>query len=116
MACPVAVVSVAALTVMLVCVGVPDTVGTWLIAEPSPIATALAVIVPVTFTAAVAPCTLACATFEGRVIFTVLVLAVVGVPEMETVTTVPLVLTAAAAVSPAGNPDTAKCAAVTFVA
>ena len=100
-----------ALTVMLFAVGEPLTAGVDTVA-PSPLATALADIVPETATAAVAPVTLPCATVAGRVTVTALVLNVVGIPEMEIVTTVPLVLTAVAAVSPAGNPDTAKLAAV----
>ena len=79
-------------------------VGAAVIVAPSPRATALAVIVPDTATAAVAPVTFACAMVAGLVTFAVLVFAVVGVPVMATVTTVPLVRVADPTVSPAGNP------------
>ena len=107
---------VTAFTVMLVCVGVPLTVGTPLTAAPSPLATALALTVPVGVIAAVAPVTLPCGIEAGSPIFTALALYVVGVPDMETVTTVLLVLTAVAAVNPAGSPETAKLAGVIVVA
>jgi len=114
--CPVVVgESVTAPTVMLLDVGVPLTLGCVTVA-PSPIATALAVIVPDTATAAVALLTFACATVEGKLIVAVLVEAVVGVPEMVKVTTVPLVLFVAETLKPAGNPVTAKFAAVMLVA
>ena len=109
--CPVAVLSVDAFTVIEFCVGVPFTVGVVTV-DPSPIATALAVIVPDTATAAVAPVTFPCGIVAGLVMDAVLVFAVVGVPVMATVTTVPLVRVAVPAVNPAGSPDTAKFAAV----
>jgi hypothetical protein len=103
---------VTAFTVMLVCVGVPLTVGASLTAAPSPFDTSLAETVPVGVIAAVASVTFACGKLAGSVIFTALALYVVGVPVIATVTTVPLVLTAVPAVNPAGSPDTAKLAAV----
>jgi len=103
--CPVVVVS--AFTVMEFSVGVPFTVGAFT-ADPSPIATALAVIVPDTATAAVAPVTLPCATVEGAVMFGAVVEAVVGAPDILMVTVVAFVRDAVAAVNPAGNPDTVK--------
>ena len=101
---------VTAFTVMLVCVGVPFTVGAPLTAAPSPRATALAETIPVGVIAAVAPVTFACGIEAGSVTFTALALYVVGVPVIVTVTTVPLVLVAVAAVNPAGSPVTAKLA------
>ena len=66
------------------------------------------VMVPLTATAAVAPVTFACGMVAGRVRFTVLEFAVVGVPVM-LMATVPLFIRVAVpAVSPAGSPDTAK--------
>ena len=110
--CPVVVgVSVTPPTVMLVCVGVPLTAGVVTVA-PVPRDTALAVIVPDTLTAADAPVTLACGMVAGRVMFAVLVLAVVGVPVMAILTSVFDARVAAAAVNPAGKPDTAKFAGV----
>ena len=91
-------------------------VGAAVIVAPSPRATALACIVPDTVTTAVAPVTFVCATVEGRVMVTALALYVVGVPVMVMVTVVPFVRVAVPAVSPAGNPDTAKLDAVTGVA
>ena len=110
-------VTLTAFTVMLLEVGVPLCAGAPLTGRPSPFATALAVIVPDTVTAADAPDTFLAAMVEGRVMFGALVEAVVGVPEMAIVTTVPLVRVAAAAVSPAGNPPVrAKSAGVIGVA
>ena len=100
---------------MLLAVGVPLTAGAVTVA-PSPLATALAVIVPETLTAPpVTPVKLACGIVEGRVMVTALVLAVVGVPVMATVTTVPLVRVTVPDDSPAGKPCTAKLAAVMVV-
>jgi len=108
---------VTAFTVMLVCVGVPFTVGAPLTAAPVPIATALAVTVPVGVILAVAPVTLAMGILAGSVIVRVFALYVVGAPVIFTVTTVPFAaLTAVAAVSPGGKLETAKLAAVMEVA
>ena len=94
-----------AITVIDAAAGVPLTTKAVDTAAPSPIATALAVTVPDTVTAAVAPVTFACATVEGTVIVLVLALYVVGVPVIGTVTTVLLVRTAVPAVSPGGRVD-----------
>jgi hypothetical protein len=51
----------------------------------------------------------------GSVRFTVPVFAVVGVPAMGTVTTVPLVRDAVPAESPAGSPDTAAVKSVAVI-
>ena len=102
--CPVVVgESVTAPTVIAFAKGVPLCAGVDTVA-PSPIATALAAIVPDTATAAVAPVTFPCGIVAGLVMDAVLVFAVVGVPVMATVTTVPLVRVAEPTVSPAGNP------------
>ena len=90
--------------------------GAPLIAAPAPRSTALAVNVPDTATGALAPVTLPCGMLAGSVRFTAFVVRVVGVPEIATVTSVALVRVAAAAVSPAGSPVTAKFAAVMLVA
>ena len=111
--CPVADASVTVFTVMEVCVGgVPVLAVGVVTPAPSPTATALAEMVPDTATADDAPCTLPCGMLEGRVMVTAFVFAVVGAPEILTVTTVPLVRAAGAATSPAGSPDTAKLDAV----
>jgi len=81
-------------------------------AAPSPFATALAKTVPDTNTEPPAPVTLAPGIVEGIPSAAVLALNVVGVPETVTVTTVLLVRTAAAALSPGGSPVTAKLAGV----
>jgi len=118
--CPVVFgVSVTATTVIDVAVGMP--VGVSLTAgidtvAPSPIATALAVTVPDTVTAAVAPLTFSCATVEGIVIVLALALYVVGAPVIGTVTVVMPVSVAVPAVNPSGNPLTAKFAGVIVAA
>ena len=99
-------------TVILFCVGVPLTVGAPLTAAPSPIATALAVTVPVGVIAHIEPVTLVAEILVGSVIVLVLALYVVGVPVMGTVTTVLFVLVAVPAVNPGGRLLTAKCDAV----
>ena len=100
---------------MLFAVGVPLTVGAEG-ADWSPFATALAVIVPVGVIFAVAPVTFAIGILVGKVIVAVLAFAAVGVPVIETVTTVLLVLTAVPGVNPAGRPETAKSVAMIEVA
>ena len=113
--CPVTGVRVTAFTVIEVDKGVPLTVGVDT-AAPSPIATALAVTVPDTATAAVASVTFACAMVEGTVIAVVFALANLGAPLMVIVTTVLLVRVAASATIPLGNPEMAKLAAVIVAA
>jgi len=103
--------TVTAFTVMVFCPGVPFTVGVVTVA-PSPFATALAVTMLFTVTAAPAPVTLAAATVAGTVNVGALEVAVVGVPVMLIVTAVLLVRDAVAALNPAGKPDTVKFAAV----
>jgi len=103
---------VTSFTVMLLKVGVPLTVGAPLTAAPSPIATALAVTVPVSDIAFVAPVTFAAGILLGNVIVLVFTLYVVGVPVIATVTTVPLVRVAVPAVRPGGKLLTAKFEAV----
>ena len=93
------------------CVGAPLT------GRPSPLATALAVTVPVGDIAAAAPLKLAAGIDAGYAMVAALVDAVVGVPEMATVTTVGLVRVAAPTLNPADNPVIlVKFAAVTVVA
>ena len=94
-------------TVMLLAVGEPFTVGGPETAAPSPLATALAVTVPVVEIGEVAPVTLTAGMTPGTLIV-VPELAVVGVPLIGTVTTVELVLTAVPAVTPAGKPAIVK--------
>ena len=99
------------LRVMLFAVGVPLTVGAngvaWL-----PFATALAVIAPEGVMLVIAPVRFAGA-ITGIPIVDVVVVCVVGAPDIGTVTTVGLVLTAVPAESPAGSPEVgAKLAGV----
>ena len=91
-------------------------VGAALTSAPVPFAIALAVIIPDGVTGEVAPVMFAAGIVVGRVMFVVVVLTVVGLPVMVMVATVPLVRCAAAAVNPAGNPETAKLAGVMLVA
>jgi len=111
--CPVVVgESVTAPTVIEFCVGVPLTAGVDTVA-PSPIATALVESVAgVTDTLEVAPVTLANGTADTGDKVAPTVEEVVGAPLMAMVTTVLLVRTAAAALSPAGRPSIIKCDAV----
>ena len=112
--CPVVVgVSVTPPTVMLLAVGVPLTAGCVTVA-PSPLAMLIATVGTVGTIGAVAPVMLAAGIVSGNA--SVAAVAAVGVPVIATVTTVPLVRVAVAAVSPAGNPDTAKFAAVIVAA
>ena len=106
--CPVAVLRVTGLTVMELDVGVPFTVGTVAMAEPSPLATAPADIVPLTGTFVAAPLTLELRMLAGRVMFVEPDAAVVGVPVMVKVTTVLLVRVVDDTESPAGKFDTEK--------
>ena len=99
-------------SVMPVDVGVPLDVGAPLTAAPSPIPTLLALTVPETATAAVAPVTLAAATVPGIVRVRLLALYALGAPVIGTVTTVLLVRVAVPALSPPGRFDTAKFAGV----
>ena len=103
---------VTAFTVMLVCVGLPFTVGAALTAAPSPLSTALVMTEPDRVIAAVAPVTFAAGMDVGSVNMIALLLYVVGVPVMATVTTVPLVRCAVPAVNPGGRFVTAKLDAV----
>jgi len=90
----------------------PLTSGTDTLA-PIPFATALAATVPVGVILAVAPVTLDMGMLGGSVTSLGLASAVVGVPDILTVTTVPFAaLTAVAAVSPGGKLETVKSAAV----
>jgi len=111
MAWPVAVLRVTGLTVMLFVVGVPLTAGVDT-AEPSPLATALVLTVPVRVTAVVAPLTLPEGIVAGSVMAVAVELNVVGVPVTVMVTTVSLVRAAVPADRPAGSPLTAKLPAV----
>ena len=91
-------------------------VGAALTSAPVPFAIALAVTVPDGVTGLLAPVMFAAGIVVGRVMLVVVVLAVVGLPVIVIVTTVPLVRCAAAAVSPAGRPETVKLAGVMVVA
>jgi len=91
MLCPFDPPKIGAFTVMLFSV-VLRTVGKLLRISPSPLATALAVMVPVGAIAAVAPLTLEAGMLVARVSVIVFVLYVVGVPVIGMVTTVLLVL------------------------
>ena len=88
------------------------TVGAPLTDAPSPLATALAVTVPVGVIALVALTTLRAGILAGNVTVLVLALYVVGVPVIGTVTTVALVRTAVPEVKPGGKLLTAKSAVV----
>ena len=96
---------------MLFTVGVPLTSGADT-AEPSPLATALVLTVPVRVTAVVAPLTLPEGIVAGSVMAVAVELNVVGVPVTVMVTTVSLVRAAVPADRPAGSPLTAKLPAV----
>ena len=89
-------------------------VGTPLTVAPSPLATALAVTVPVGVIALVAPVTLRAGILVGSVMSLVLALYVVGVPVIGTVTSVLLVRTAVPRFKPGGRLGllTAKSAGV----
>ena len=115
--CPVVVgARVTALTVIDIFVGAPLTAGGVDTVAPSPFATALAVTVPDTGTATVAPVTFACGMVAGMLMVAAFALAVVGRPEMAMVTVVLSARVASAAVNPAGNPEMMKFAGVIVAA
>ena len=104
---------VTAFTVMLVCVGLPFTVGAALTAAPAPLSTALATTEPDGIIALPdAPEMFVTGMEVGSVIVLGVVVAVLSVPVTGTVTTVPFVRCAVPAVNPGGRLEIVKSAGV----